>query len=250
MNDRRRSSSLATLLVAAGMWLLLPRVRPRRPGGRRGAGRWSAWGMLASQVPGLGGWIDGGVFYVLAGVTVVAAAGHGHPPQPALLGHLVRHDRCWARPGCSCSRGPSSWPWPPSWSTPGRSWSPSCSCSCWPSPEGRAAYDRVSWEALVSAATGAVIVGILSMTVTGVLTGPNVRCRRLPRRPAARRRACWPGSTSPHLGGELFGRHLIAVEVAGTLLLAALVGRGGDRGPRPGAVGGGCGGRSGQERAE
>ncbi len=35
-------------------------------------------------------------------------------------------------------------------------------------PEGDAYYDRVSWEALLSAATGAVLVGILSLTIGSI----------------------------------------------------------------------------------
>ena len=37
-------------------------------------------------------------------------------------------------------------------------------------PEGKAPYDRVSWEALISAVTGMVIVGVLSMTIGGVFS--------------------------------------------------------------------------------
>ena len=52
-------------------------------------------------------------------------------------------------------------------------------------PEGKAPYDRVSWEALLSAVTGIVIVGVLSMTIGGVLS---------PAEPAAR--ADHPGNRS------------------------------------------------------
>ena len=95
-------------------------------------------------------------------------------------------------------------------------------------PEGNASYDRVSWEALLSAVTGVVIVGVLSMTIGGDV-------HRRPSRPAAADRSADADrprphgildarSTSPDWARELFGRHLIAVEVAGTLLLVALVG--------------------------
>jgi NADH-quinone oxidoreductase subunit J len=93
-------------------------------------------------------------------------------------------------------------------------------------PEGRATYDRVSWEALLSAATGAVLVGILSMTVAGVLTAPASPGPLAIE--AASEDAMAQNILAPEhvarLGGELFGRHLLAVEVAGTLLLAALIG--------------------------
>ena len=45
-------------------------------------------------------------------------------------------------------------------------------------PEGKAAYDRVSWEALLSAAAGVVIVGVLSMTIGGVFRRPSRADRR------------------------------------------------------------------------
>jgi NADH-quinone oxidoreductase subunit J len=91
-------------------------------------------------------------------------------------------------------------------------------------PEGRAAYDRTSWESLVSAVTGAVIVTVLSMTLTGMLTaGADA-----PLPSAAASEELSDGVlTQAHtarIGAELFGRHLIAVEVAGVLLLVALVG--------------------------
>ncbi len=91
-------------------------------------------------------------------------------------------------------------------------------------PEGRAHYDRVSWEAAISAATGIVTVGVLSIAVGGVLAPPG------PLPPPI-----FPPSEAdlaadvlaPHhvarLGAELFGRRLIAVEAVGTLLLVALI---------------------------
>ena len=93
-------------------------------------------------------------------------------------------------------------------------------------PEGKAAYDRVSWEALISAVTGMVIVGILSMTIGSVFHGEPTAERPSISAPTAAELD--KGVLSPDhvasFGMELYGRHLIAVEVAGTLLLAALVG--------------------------
>jgi NADH-quinone oxidoreductase subunit J len=91
-------------------------------------------------------------------------------------------------------------------------------------PRGRAPYDRVSWEAFVSAATGAVIVGVLSMTVTRVLTHPDRPKPPLVVAAAQGEPAVLSDTHMARIGQDLFGRHLIAVEVAGTLLLVALVG--------------------------
>jgi NADH:ubiquinone oxidoreductase subunit 6 (subunit J) len=91
-------------------------------------------------------------------------------------------------------------------------------------PEGRAAYDRRSWEAEVSATAGAVIVGVLAMTLASVLSPEAGGIAP----PAPEEEALAENVLSPqhvaHVGAELFARHLVAVEVAGTLLLAALVG--------------------------
>jgi len=118
-------------------------------------------------------------------------------------------------------------------------------------PAGLAPYDRVSNEPLLSALAGAVLLGLLTLAI-GRLSGPAPSCCQVPSRatalagpaadgdpavPAAARDPAVPaadGTGTPadpfaadhvaRLGAELFGRHLLAVEVAGVLLLVALVG--------------------------
>ena len=107
-------------------------------------------------------------------------------------------------------------------------------------PAGMAPYDRVSNEPLLSAVAGAVILGLLTLFV-GRLSAETPACCRLPSRGAAlgASQADAPTAAEPRadvasdtlekdhvarLGAELFGRHLLAVEVAGVLLLVALVG--------------------------
>jgi NADH-quinone oxidoreductase subunit J len=84
---------------------------------------------------------------------------------------------------------------------------------------GRAYYDRVCWEPLVSAVTGAVLIGILTMALisTDFKTTPVTPDELL-------RHNVLSQDHVAHLGEELFSRYLVAVEVAGMLLLAALVG--------------------------
>ncbi len=126
-------------------------------------------------------------------------------------------------------------------------------------PSGLASYDRVSNEPLLSAVAGAVLLGLLSLSI-GRLSS-DASCCAPPTRAAAvvtaAGNAVSPGSRRglsedtmkpgaeatgsaqaaagdaadplavdqvARLGGELFGRHLLAVEVAGVLLLAALIG--------------------------
>ena len=129
-------------------------------------------------------------------------------------------------------------------------------------PTGMAPYDRVSNEPLLSAVAGAVLLGLLSLSIGRLSAEPPACCRMPPRAtalaagsagksgdavsPGSRRGLPWKGTSATpaegmgaavtssadplaadqvaRLGGELFGRHLLAVEVAGVLLLVALVG--------------------------
>ncbi len=97
-------------------------------------------------------------------------------------------------------------------------------------PSGLASYDRVSNEPLLSAVAGAVLLGLLTLTIGRLSADPS--CCQAPSRPTAvspaaeKPAAVDPFTVDPvaRLGAELFGRHLLAVEVAGVLLLAALIG--------------------------
>ncbi|MFV2066016.1 MAG: NADH-quinone oxidoreductase subunit J [Pirellulales bacterium] len=122
-------------------------------------------------------------------------------------------------------------------------------------PEGRASYDRLSWVPIVTVPTGALLAGMLllqiSAAVAGVDTIPTVTPQKAspttpvsrthlathdpsaePSGGAIRTRPNPPNGTgnvlardhTARLGAELFSRQLIAVELAGVLLLATLVG--------------------------
>jgi NADH-quinone oxidoreductase subunit J len=98
-------------------------------------------------------------------------------------------------------------------------------------PEGHAFYDRVSWEAPLSACTGAVMVGLMTMTLAASLRSPPAAegapapVMWLDAKAAADRDADILNSEHvATLGGQLFSSHLVAVELAGTLLMVALVG--------------------------
>ena len=110
-------------------------------------------------------------------------------------------------------------------------------------PEGLAYYDRLSWEAPLSTITGCVMVGVLSLVI-GAVFQPDRYLGEQATTPENADAAPRVGLVAPHqtvelatqgdqilaadhlatLGGQLFGRHLMEVEVAGTLLLVALVG--------------------------
>ncbi|MFP6604257.1 MAG: NADH-quinone oxidoreductase subunit J, partial [Pirellulaceae bacterium] len=86
-------------------------------------------------------------------------------------------------------------------------------------PEGRASYDRVSWarsSKTASVVTAALLVALLTVTVKQAKPEPL---------PQKRLEAVL--KTDHHvarLGNYLFTQRLIEIEVAGTLLLVALVG--------------------------
>jgi NADH-quinone oxidoreductase subunit J len=112
-------------------------------------------------------------------------------------------------------------------------------------PAGLAPYDRVSNEPFLSALAGAVLLGVLSLSI-GRLSAAPATCCALPSRtdatPTTAEQSAAAGvapaaagaiatAADPlaenhvaRLGGELFGRHLVAVEAAGVLLLVALIG--------------------------
>ena len=91
-------------------------------------------------------------------------------------------------------------------------------------PSGLASYDRVSSEPFLAAVAGAVLLGLLSLSIGRLSAGQASE-------PAAESQFAAADGTDvlqqdhvARLGGELFGRHLVAVEAAGVLLLIALVG--------------------------
>jgi NADH-quinone oxidoreductase subunit J len=225
---------LATLLGALGMWLMLPRgIRRGRTAGAALAVM--ALGLAASQTSMVGTWAAEGVFAVLALVTVVAAVAAVTFRNPVycavwfglmLLGiaglFLVVGAQFLATATVVVYAGAILVMF--------------LFVLMLAQPEGKAAYDRTSREALLSAVTGIAIVGVLSMTIGGVMTAlgdcPDFR---------GIENGTVPLSGTPHvvkelqsgvlqpqhvaaLGTELYGRHLVAIQIAAVLLLAALVG--------------------------
>ena len=119
-------------------------------------------------------------------------------------------------------------------------------------PAGLAPYDRVSNEPFLAAVLGAVLLCVLSLSI-GRLSAGGPSCCAVPSRAAAATAGgAAPARATPadadanagaaadavtespadplaenhvaRLGAELFGRHLVAVEAAGVLLLVALIG--------------------------
>jgi NADH-quinone oxidoreductase subunit J len=215
---------ITTVFAAIGMWLMLPRgtVKGRIVGIVLAV---IALGLGASEMPLLVDWVAQSVFTILAGVTVVSAAAAVTFRNPiycaiwfgltllSIAGLFLLADAQFLAVATIVVYA-------------GAILVTLLFVLMLAQPEGKATYDRVSWEALFSATTGMIIVGVLSMTIGRVLSVPT-SSNAQPIAVASSDELAM-GVLSPYhvasIGMELFGRHLIAIEVAGTLLLVALVG--------------------------
>jgi NADH-quinone oxidoreductase subunit J len=246
--------ALASLLLAAGLWLMLP--RGERSGNRLGAGL-AAVGIallfmlvhfglafvrdgvervtFAAPLPALGSWSADVVFLALAAVTVGSALGAVSCRSPVYCAIWFAMTLLGTA-GIFLYQGAQFLGVATIVVYAGAILVTFLFVLMLAQPEGHAFYDRVSWEAPLSACSGAVMVGLLTMTLAVALRSPPA----VEGQPATR---YWLESTtsvdrntdaqsgdvlnSEHvatLGGELFSTHLIAVELAGTLLMVALVG--------------------------
>jgi NADH-quinone oxidoreductase subunit J len=225
---------LATVLAAAGMWLVLPRrgLRDRFFGAVLAA---VAAGLWFSQIPRLDHWLHESMFLIFAGTTVVSAGATVSLRSPVYC--AIWFGVCLLSvSGLFLYQGAQFLASAVIVVYAGAILVTFLFVLMLAQPEGRAVYDRVSWEGLLSATVGTILVGILTAAGMSALARPD-SASELPSRAA---------TTSPikspevgraptelrtlgdqhvaQLGGELFGRHLLSVEVAGVLLFAALVG--------------------------
>lgn len=205
------------------MWLLLPR------GGARGRSIGAAFvaialGLGASQLPYLGDWIGQGVFYVLAGVTMVAAVGTVSSRKPV-------YSAVWfaltllGTAGLFLLIGAQFLAVATLVVYAGAILVMFLFVIMLASQEGKNLCDRVSWEAFLSAAAGMAVVCVLSLAIGGLFSRPNSFTARIsvPSRNELAANVLSPNHVAS-VGAELFGRYMIAIEITGTLLLAALVG--------------------------
>jgi NADH-quinone oxidoreductase subunit J len=213
----------ATLLLAVGMWLMLPRGAAwgRSLGTVLVA---ASLGLLASQVPRLGDWVNDSVFFILAGITVVAAVAtvtFRNPVYSAIWFALS----LLGTAGLFLFQGAQFLGVATVVVYAGAILVTFLFVLMLAQPKGQAFYDQVSWAAPLSALSGAVGVGLLTLTVVGVFRNPAIGERPNSSIEAAvLANEILADEHMAHLGAQLFGKHLVAVEVAGTLLLVALVG--------------------------
>lgn len=233
----------ATVLAALGLWLLLP--RGEQPGRKLGILlALVSLGLFASRLPRLVSTtpelVSELVFWMLAGVTVIAAVCAVTLRSPVYCAIWFAMTLLGTA-GLFLFQGAQFLGVATIVVYAGAILVTFLFVLMLAQPQGHAFYDRVSWEALVSASVGAVMIGILTMVI-GDAFSPRAIATEDASEPTTYVYAV--GMADPieghdvpqrkdeilshrhmdHLGAQLFSRHLIAVEVAGTMLLAALVG--------------------------
>ncbi len=223
MNELVSVIGLATALFALGMWLLLPHgAAAGRPLGVVLVA--IGLGLYASRVPWPAHWPTTAVFYILAGITVVSAVATVSFRKPV-------YSAIWfglslvGTAGLLLFQGAQFLGVATIVVYAGAILVTFLFVLMLAQPEGHAFYDQISWGPRLSALTGAVMVGLLTLATVGVFQNPTVEDR--PRAPFATAELQTEILADQHmarLGAQLFSNQLVAVEVAGTLLLAALVG--------------------------
>jgi NADH-quinone oxidoreductase subunit J len=232
---------LATVLAAAGMWLLLPR------GGQMGRKlgivlALASLGLFASRLPHLAKTsIEEVVFWMLATVTIIAATCAVTLKSPVYCAIWFAMTLLGTA-GLFLFQGAQFLGVATIVVYAGAILVTFLFVLMLAQPQGHAYYDRVSWEALVSAAVGAVMIGILSMVISDAFSTRAVATEESTQAEPVyvyhlgmqdsiaghdvpqRQDEILSDRHMDHLGAQLFSRHLIAVEVAGAMLLAALVG--------------------------
>ncbi len=249
MISPRAILALGTALAAVGIWWLLPGSNMRR---RTLGGVLALVGLacFGSQVPAVGDWFTKGMFHAIAGATIVAAVATISFRSPVYCA-IWFGMTLTGTAGLFLLAGAEFLAVATLVVYAGAILVTFLFVLMLSQPEGHTSYDRRSWEPMVSAFTGAVLVGILTTMIGSAITRTEADAKvrllafnsppkfndMIKKAEAAQAAdvdatptADWsaPASARPYtisqLGAVLFTRYLVAVEAAGALLFAALVG--------------------------
>lgn len=240
MNEAKAIFVAVAILGGLALWLLLPRrgQRGRALGAVLGA---VSLGLLASRLPELGDWLDVIVFWLLAAMTILSAAAtvtFRNPVYCAIWFALT----LLGTAALMFYQGAQFLGVATIVVYAGAILVMFLFVLMLANPKGTAYYDRLSWEAWLAAPAAAVMVAVLTMVVVRGFAVPDRAAQvQPPVTDAGRAGEILADTHMAHLGRYLFSEHLIAIEVAGTLLLVALVGSvaivAGDKGARRGGSG-------------
>ncbi len=150
------------ILGGIALWLMLPRgaAKGRALGVVLGI---VSLGFLGSRLLPVGDWTSNAVFWILAAVTVISAVCTVTFRSPVYCAVWFAMTLTGTA-AVFMVQGRSFWLWQPLSSMPARFWSRFYSCSCWRSPVAMRTTTASVGKAL-AAVTGAVLLGILSITV-------------------------------------------------------------------------------------
>lgn len=219
----------ALLVGGVGLWLLLP--TRWRIGKVLGALLVAiSGGLIAYDLPRLGSWVDEGVFWLLAAVTLAAAVATIASQSPVYSAiwfalSLLGTAGLFLFQGAQFLGGATVVVYA------GAIVVTFLFVIMLAQPEGHSLYDRLTWGGLPK-----VLGVVAACLLLGILTYMMNSLKREATRASAVAAASSTGSTRATSGGvldqkhvanvgrHLFSEHLVSVEVAGTLLLVALVG--------------------------
>lgn len=212
----------ATFCGALGFWLMLPRagVRGRLLGLLIAL---VALGLVGSQMPRLSSWASQSVFFVLAAITVIAAGATVTLRNPGYCAIWFALSLLGTA-GLFLFQGAQFLGVATIVVYAGAILVTFLFVLMLAQTTGRAVYDRLSWEAMLSAITGSLMAGILTLTIVSVFQNGGDRSTLPVPSQDNLKREILADEHMAHLGAQLFSRHLLSVELAGTLLLVALVG--------------------------
>lgn len=212
---------VSIVLGALGMWLLLPRpsLRGRLAGAVLAA---AAAGLLAGQLPGLAAALDQALFSILAAVTVASAAAAVSLKNPVYCAIWFAMT-VLGTAGLFLLQGAQFLAVATIVVYAGAIVVTFLFVLMLAEPGARAAYDRLSWEAMLSAVGGAMLIGVLSTVVGGLLAGGPAGAAAARGEAELAAGVLQDGHVAA-LGRAMFTDYWIAVQAGGLLLLAALVG--------------------------